>query len=210
VGRWIGCEVAEALEARQVEVILPAPRTGTPCTAVYFDPLYRGGYGWVFPKGATANVGVGVSRAMGGDPRAALAHLLVQLGLGKDAIVGHTGGYVPSSGQVRRLRTGNVLLVGDAAGHTHPVTGAGVAPAVIGGTLAGQAAALAVRSGDLAALDGYEREWASTMGGPMRHALAVRRELDRHWSDDPEALSARLRETWIAFRGYGRRRQPVQ
>lgn len=206
VGRWIDCPVEATIVARQVEVVLPAPRA---CTAVYFDPLYRGGYGWVFPKGETANVGVGVSGAMGGDPHAALAYLLARLGLGEGAIVGHTGGHVPSGGQVRALRVGSVLLVGDAAGHAHPVTGAGVAPAVISGLLAGEAAARAIRTRDLAALDGYQQEWAPTMGGPMRHALAVRRELDAHWSDDPAALSARLRETWIAFRGYGRRRQPA-
>jgi flavin-dependent dehydrogenase len=77
---------------------------------------------------------------------------------------------------------------------------------VISGTLAGRAAARAVAARDLAQLDDYGREWAASMGGPMRHALAVRRELDAAWSDDPGALSARLHETWIAFRGYGRRR----
>jgi flavin-dependent dehydrogenase len=195
VGRWIKRENSAYIAARQVEVILPSPRVST---EIYFDPLYRGGYGWLFPKGDTANVGVGVSREMGGDPDAALAYLLARLGFGREAIIGRTGGLVPSGGEAGPLRAGSVLLVGDAAGHTHPITGAGVASAVIGGTLAGQAAAQDV-------LDEYELEWASFMRGPLRHALTKRRYLDEHWSDDPAQLSALLRETWVAFRAYGRR-----
>ena len=234
VGRWIGQVNTEFIDARQVEVVLPAlpspssqpppslawrEREGVPTarwagvgegrlsTEVYFDPAYRGGYGWLFPKGETANVGVGVSRSMGGDPRQALAHLLERLEIGRGAIVGRTGGPVPSGGPVARVRVGEVLLVGDAAGHTHPITGAGIFAAVVGGTLAGQAAAQAIKTGDLTALDEYEREGEAFMGGPLRHALNKRRCLDRHWSDDPAVLSGVIRETWIAFKEYGRRKR---
>jgi lipoate-protein ligase A len=62
------------------------------------EALYSGGYGWLFPKSDTANVGVGVKRAMGADPRAALAHLLDRLELGEGAILGRTGGRVPREG----------------------------------------------------------------------------------------------------------------
>jgi geranylgeranyl reductase family protein len=202
VGRWVGQQQAAYVDARQVEVILPAPRAST---EIHFDPLYRGGYGWLFPKGDTANVGVGVSREMGGDPRTALDHLLDKLQLGRDAIVGRTGGWVPSGGEVGSVHVGSVLLVGDAAGHTHPVTGAGVAAAVIGGTQAGQAAARAVRSGDPDDLDTYDQAWASHMRGPLRHALTKRQALDQQWNDDAAALSRVVREAWIAFKGYGRR-----
>jgi geranylgeranyl reductase family protein len=200
VGRWVGRENRAYIDARQVEVILDTPRAAT---EVYFDPSYRGGYGWLFPKDGTANVGVGVSRQMDGDPYTALDHLLERLQIGRDAVVSHTGGLVPSGGEVGPLRTGHVLLVGDAAGHTHPVTGAGVAAAVIGGTLAGQAAAGAIRARDPSMLDAYEREWSCHMRRPLAHALAKRRDLDRRWSDDPQALSTAVRETWIAFRAYG-------
>ena len=201
VGSWIGQENSEFIEALQVEVVLSAPQE---TTAVYFDPLYRGGYGWLFPKGETANVGVGVSRRLGGDPRQALDHLLERLEIRRGAIVGRTGGLVPSGGPLPRIRVNQVLLVGDAAGHTHPVTGAGVFSAIVGGTLAGQAAARAIKTGDLTLLDEYEREWEAFMAGPLRHALSKRRYLDQHWSDDPAALSGVIRETWVAFKAYGR------
>ena len=200
VGAWLGQQNAAYIDALQVEVVLPGPR---PSTEVYFDPLYSGGYGWLFPKGDTANVGVGVSRAMGADPRAALAHLLDRLELGQGAVVGRTGGRVPSGGLVGALVVGNVLLAGDAAGQTHPVTGAGVANAVTGGGLAGEAAARAIQGNDVRLLRSYEDGW-STMRGPLRHALAKRQYLDQHWSEDAARLSALLRESWIAFKAYGR------
>ncbi len=204
VGRWVGQVNTEVIDTLQVEVALSSYLADgdRECTRVYFDPVYRGGYGWFFPKGDTANVGVGVNRKLGGDPAQALAHLLDRLQIRPGAVLGHTGGSVPCGGPVDRPWAGEVILVGDAAGHTHPITGAGIFAAVVGGTLAGQAAARAVQTGDLAALEEYEREWASFMGGPLRHALRKRRYLDQHWSDDPGELSAALRRTWIAFREY--------
>ena len=201
VARWVGQSPMDLVHGAEVEVVLPEPRD---YTEVYFDPLYRGGYGWLFPKGETANVGVAVNVRMGGRAGAALDHLCHRLGLPPSAIVGHLGGPVPVGGPVASLRVGNVLLVGDAAGLAHPVTGGGVAPAVISGQLAGQAVAQAIAGQNLEALDRYPQEWEATMGAPQRQALANRRYLDAHWSDDPVVLSAVVAETWIAFPAYGR------
>ncbi len=201
VGKWIGQVNTEMLDAVQVEAVLPTRREGEgerEHTAVYFDPLYRGGYGWLFPKGETANVGVGVNRRMGGDPQRALAHLLARLEISPDTAVGRTAGPVPAGGTVARLWQEPILLVGDAAGHTHPVTGAGILAAVVSGTLAGQAVAHGRP-------DEYPREWSAFMAGPLRHALSRRQALDARWSTDVQALSTALRESWIAFRAYGRR-----
>jgi hypothetical protein len=53
-------------------------------------------------------------------------------------IVGKTGGSIPCEGP-RQTVFQNILLAGDAAGHTHPITGAGILNAVIGGEIAGRA-----------------------------------------------------------------------
>ncbi len=203
VGKWIGQSNTEFIDALQVEVALPDTQ---PFTHVYFDPLYLGGYGWLFPKGETANVGVGVNGRIGGDLRQALDHLLERLQIRKSAVIGSTGGPIPVGGPVGRIRVDNVLLVGDAAGHTHPITGAGIFAAVVGGMLAGQAAARAIKTGDMSALDDYEREW-EVMGSPLRHALSKRRYLNQHWSSDPFVLTAALRRCWVAFKEYGWKEQ---
>lgn len=202
VGRWLGQVNTEFFDSLQVEVVLPKPQEAT---QIYFAPVYRGGYGWLFPKRETANVGVGVSHTLGGNPRQALDHLLERLGFGRGDIVGRTGGPIPSGGPLDSVREGATLLVGDAAGHTHAVTGAGIFSAVVGGALAGEAGGRAIKTDDLSALSEYEREWEAFLGGPMRHAVSKRQYLDLHWSDDPGELSDVIRKTWIAFKAYGRR-----
>jgi flavin-dependent dehydrogenase len=157
--------------------------------------------------GWAAKVGVAVNVRLGGRPEPALEHLLDKLALPRTAIVGTLGGPVPVGGPVVALRSGPVLLVGDAAGLTHPLTGGGIAPAVLSGQLAGQAAARAVAGQGGPALDFYPQEWEAAMGAAQRQALANRRALDAGWSDNPATLSDRIRETWIAFPAYGRRKQ---
>jgi digeranylgeranylglycerophospholipid reductase len=203
VAGWVGQSQADFVQGLQVEVVLTQPREHT---EVYFDPCYRGGYGWLFPKGETANAGVAVNVRMGGQPRPALEHLLDRLGLDRSAVVGTLGGPVPSGGPVARLRVGNVLLVGDAAGLTHPVTGGGIAPAVLSGQMAGAAAAEAIGGQGVPALERYAQQWEAAMGAAQRQALANRRTLDAGWSDNPASLSSLIRETWIAFPAYGRRK----
>jgi geranylgeranyl reductase family protein len=202
VGRWMRQSNTDSVDARQVEVVLAKRQDHTD---VYFDPQYVGGYGWCFPKGDTANVGVGVNRALGGEPASALAHLLDRLEIPTGAVVGRTAGMIPCGGSVSGLVRGNLMLAGDAAGLTHPVTGAGILSAIVSGTLAGHAAASAALADDVSRLTGYAEELDACLGGPLRHAVRKRRELDEGWTDDPHALSGAIRRTWIAFKRYSRR-----
>ena len=203
VAGWAGQAQAGLVQGLENEVILPEPRGET---EVFFDPVYRGGYGWLFPKGNTANVGVAVDAGMGGRVGPALEHLMERLGLSRAAILGTTGGAIPVGGPAARMQVGVMILAGDAAGLTHPITGGGIAPAVLSGEMAGRAAAQAALGEGRAALERYPQEWADSMGGPMAQALANRQHIDAHWSDDPAVLSALVRETWIAFPAYGRRK----
>ncbi|HID61806.1 MAG TPA: NAD(P)/FAD-dependent oxidoreductase [Anaerolineae bacterium] len=202
VGRWIGQVNRQLVIAAQCQVVLEQPLEAT---QVYFDPYYPGGYGWLFPKGQVANVGVGVGLRFKRDPREALGHLLDRLKINPQAVIGYTGGLIPSGGPPERTWEENIILVGDAAGQTHPITGAGVAHACLCGQLAGKAAARAALHSDLSLLGEYEQEWRDFLGGILAHALARRRELDKSWSDEPVALARALRENWVAFPAYGRR-----
>lgn len=201
VRRWIGGGHQRVLLAAQCRVRLGRRMEAT---RVVFDPFYRGGYGWLFPKGEVANVGVGVIRDGGPNPRQALEHLLGRLGIGPSGIVSQTRGVVPCDGAAAVTCRRNVILVGDAAGQTHPITGAGVAYACLCGQMAGRAAAKAGTSGDLEVLDEYERAWRDYLGGVLDHAAAKRRTLEQGWDEDPARLCALLRDTWVAFPGYGR------
>ena len=215
VGRAIGQRNPRYVAAAQVEVVLGGP---IECTRVYFDPEYTGGYGWVFPKGATANVGVGIEVALRGretsrpatlqagptgglassSPRRLLHRFMQKLGIDERSVLSRTGGLIPVGGPLRAVK-GRVLLAGDAAGHAHPVTGAGILHAVIAGEAAGRAAARAILTGDLGALCEYEQECEDAFGWALGRALERRNLMMARWSFDPEALTALLRETWIAF-----------
>ncbi|MCP4682685.1 MAG: NAD(P)/FAD-dependent oxidoreductase, partial [Desulfobacterales bacterium] len=58
VGRWVNERNRDFIVALQAEVRLKDPMVHT---EVYFNVDYEGGYAWLFPRGLTANAGVGVN-----------------------------------------------------------------------------------------------------------------------------------------------------
>jgi digeranylgeranylglycerophospholipid reductase len=133
-----------------------------------------------------------------------LLELLKQDGLIRAGILARWSGIIPVSGLRNRLVNGTVLFCGDAGGFTHPITGAGIAQAVISGKCAGREAAKALYSGDYdSILPEYETEMRSHFGGVLQHARFKRDLMIKHW-DEKDFLGL-CKKTWIAFRGYGKR-----
>ena len=58
VGMAIGQINRDLVDTRQVTVPLVLPHDATD---IFLSPDYRGGYAWLFPKGAVANIGLGVA-----------------------------------------------------------------------------------------------------------------------------------------------------
>ncbi|BCV20262.1 geranylgeranyl reductase family protein [Moorella sp. Hama-1] len=191
VARLSGWPRQPLAAAAQVEVTLPEKLE---VTRVYFDPLYRGGYAWVFPKGETANVGVGL---VPGDltPSQALQHFLGRLGWQGQNILRRTGGLIPTGGPYPEVHRGRVLLCGDAGGFTHPVTGAGILTAVLSGRLAGEAVAACLGGG--APLAAYEEGWRDLLGPTLERGRANRRRWQEEWSMDSRELGELLCRTWL-------------
>lgn len=200
VGESVGLTNRSFAAAKQVTTLLAEPLD---TTHVFFDPLYRGGYGWLFPKGETANLGVAVGEASADTLDAALEHLTdraLECGftLGRH-VLGRTGGLIPVGGPLGEARAGNVLLVGDAAGQTHPITGAGIHAAVSCGRLAGRCCAAFAESGDEADLEGYTEAWRRDWRDVLRTASRRRAELLKRWDAD---LAAAVRRCWVVFAEY--------
>lgn len=195
VARAVGYRPHRLAVAYQVEVELPEPLR---VTRVYFEPAFFGGYAWVFPKGPTANVGVGVTGG-GADGRwpdlgGLLGRFLVFLGWEKRRIARRTGGFIPVSGPYRSCCLERVILCGDAGGFTHPVTGAGILFAVQSGELAGRAAVRYFC--DATPLSSYDEEWREFFRPPLIRAVSHRRRMEAGWSEDAQALTTLLREAW--------------
>ncbi len=55
----LGLDPLQVIKGIQVEAPLSEPLNRT---MVFLDRAFVGGYGWVFPKGNVANVGLGVAR----------------------------------------------------------------------------------------------------------------------------------------------------
>lgn len=198
VGRWIGSVNSDFIPAVQVRVPLVRPLD---FTEVYFDRLFYGGYGWLFPKGPEANVGLGMKGGgKGTGLRDALTRLLARLeGEGKirRSPLRWTAGWIPLS-PVREIVRDNVLLAGDAAGHAHPITGSGVFQAVTAGRMAGEWAAKAIAEKDLSLLHGYEEEWRDLFGETHERGFQRRLLMEKEWERLEEVLPA----CWVAFREY--------
>jgi len=190
-GKAIGAVNSELVETRQITVRLREPCAATD---IFLSAAIPGGYGWLFPKGALANLGAGVSPRHKGRLKSIVARLHAsQAGRVSAEILNVTGGAIPVGGMLKPrgvLGETAVLLAGDAAGLANPVTGAGIAAAVHSGRLAGQAAA----SGGF---EQYEEELADVYGASLERALRRRRELLNSRPDKSE-----LRRGWIAYPEY--------
>ncbi len=199
VGRWIGAVNRNLIPAVQVRVPLNRPME---FTEVYFDKEIYGGYGWLFPKRHEANVGLGMKlKGDGTRPITEVLHRFISRLADEGKIdkkpLRKFAGWIPAEG-VRSAVKGNVMLVGDAAGHTHPITGAGVFQAVVCGRMAGKWAARAVKTDDMECLFEYEKEWRDLFEGTLQRAFNRRQLLEREW----ERLEEMIRFCWIAFREY--------
>ena len=204
VGRAIGQVNTRLVETRQITVPLLSPHSATD---IFLSAAVPGGYAWLFPKGDMANLGLGVDPSW----RKALKPQLEELhrrlaaeGRVGAEVLGQTGGAIPVGGilaMIGFLEAIPVLLAGDAAGLTNPVTGAGISAAVISGTLAGRAASLWL-DGDEDALQDYRDEVVETFGPSIERALRRRADLLDHYAHDDRPTPAALRQGWIAYPQY--------
>ncbi|MGH3135937.1 MAG: geranylgeranyl reductase family protein [Gaiellaceae bacterium] len=117
-------------------VLDPKPYRGTAWVELGVVP---GGYGWVFPKGNHANLGVGGWLDEGPRLREHLDRLARVHGLDPDALTDVRGHRLPMRRLGAPAARGRVLLVGDAAGLVDPLSGDGIYEAFVSGRLAAEA-----------------------------------------------------------------------
>jgi len=196
VAQQLGLPRQRCASSRQISVPLTQSRN---MTDTWLSRSWAGGYAWLFPKGKVANLGIGMGQTTRhAGLRSALETLhqqLVEQGVVLAEVLSKTGGPIPVGGVSSVLRDGNVLFAGDAAGLAHPVTGAGIAPAVLSGRMAGEAAAVAIRQDTDIPLREYEQEVHAIFDTSWSHALKQRARLMK-------LDSVSLRAGWIAFPEY--------
>ena len=156
VGRWAGIRTqlsASDLESAYQIILAGIEYDSRFCHFYFGNEVAPGGYIWIFPKGSkTASVGIGVCarRCDAGDAYRRLTDFIKHR-FGRPAMVGEMAGGVPVGKPLKNPVKDGFILAGDAARHCNPLTGGGIATAMIGGNYAGMVAAEAAARGDCSA-----------------------------------------------------------
>ena len=118
----------------------------TRCDVIYDGAISPDFYGWVFPHGKSASVGMGTG-IDGVDLKRATADLRAAAGLSECATIRREGAPIPLKPLDRWDNGRDVVLAGDAAGVVAPSSGEGIYYAMVGGRVAATAAAATLASG---------------------------------------------------------------
>lgn len=111
----------------------------TRCDVIYDGRISPDFYGWVFPHGAQASVGMGTEKD-GVDLKEATAALRAMSGLTGCDTIRREGAPIPLKPLDRWDNGRDVVLAGDAAGVVAPSSGEGIYYAMMGGRVAATAA----------------------------------------------------------------------
>ncbi|MDD5473484.1 MAG: NAD(P)/FAD-dependent oxidoreductase [Candidatus Methanoperedens sp.] len=183
VGRWGGIDTS--LKPGDIDTCAQFLVTNIDAgdySKFYLGEIYTpGGYVWVFPKGKnTANVGLGILGSKAGNTRPiSLLHKFIETYLPHAKILEMVVGGVPVSGPIKKTVTDGLMLVGDAARQSDPLTGGGIINAMDAGKMAGEVCIKAKEKGDYSAktLKEYEDKWRATIGKELSKSLLVKNML---------------------------------
>jgi geranylgeranyl reductase family protein len=200
IARYVGVCTSEVDVGLEVEIPVAGARAQSWRHRLHVDwgPV-PGSYAWVFPKGESLTVGVIMARSHGEQAKAYLDQFVGQVGLAGIPPTRSGGHLTRCRTDDSRLRRGNVLVCGDAAGLLEPWTREGISFALRSGVLAGRAAGTADPADDTA-LAGYAAAVDATLGREMR---AGRRFL-RAFEARPQAFHAAVAALPYGWRAFGR------
>jgi len=182
IGRWAGIdttlkanEIASGAQFLVTDIEIDCDR----CEFYLGSCVAPAGYLWVFPKGVrSANVGLAISEDIrnSGNRPITLLRKFVETHYPNGKIIEIVVGGVPVSGPLDRMVANGLILVGDAAHQSDPLTGGGIINAMDAGKIAGEVAVRAIAEGDVskARLQEYETIWRVQFGKKLERSLAVK------------------------------------
>lgn len=171
VGRWAGIDTALKLQDIEscAQFLVHDASIDEEYTEFFLgNNIAPSGYAWSFPKGEKlANIGLGIqgSRSKPGEA-VRLLHQFMKTRFPNGRVVEMVVGGDPCSGPIETATADGVMLVGDAAHQTDPLTGGGILNAMQAGVIAGEVAAKAISAGDMSrrGLSEYEKRWREKIG----------------------------------------------
>jgi digeranylgeranylglycerophospholipid reductase len=181
VGRWAGIDTSIKPVDLETCAQFLMSGTGIDQNYCYFylgNEIAPCGYIWIFPKGEDlANVGIGILGNKSGKKHAVdyLKDFVGQKFPDAKILEIDVGG-VPVSGSIERTIANGLMLVGDAARQSDPITGGGIINAMEAGKIAGEVAYEAISRNDVSTsmLELYEKRWRQTIGLEIDNSLIVK------------------------------------
>lgn len=158
-------------------------------TFTYFMPEIERGYGWYFPKGEYANVGVGATSNLKNALEFLVAHLQKIGMIDESALFDHAAGLIPLFGLCASPSPG-IALIGDAAGLTDPLTGAGISQAFESAV----ELAKSIKSG--LGASGYAKSIEKTYKAFLERRHKRRKILEEKW----QTLGEAVEESWLQIK----------
>ena len=143
-----GREIPYVIAYHEIIAAPPANDVYDPirCDVIYDGRISPDFYGWIFPHGAQASVGMGTGLD-GVDLKQATADLRAAAGLAGCETIRREGAPIPLQPLDRWDNGRDVVLAGDAAGVVAPSSGEGIYYAMVGGRVAATAAQAVLASG---------------------------------------------------------------
>lgn len=181
VGRWAG--INTSLKPKDIETCAQYMMSGTGidqnfCYFYTGNEVAPSGYIWIFPKGNDmANVGIGILGSRSGEKHAVdYLNDFIEKNYPDAKVLEMDMGGVPVCGSIERTIKNGLMLVGDAARQSDPVTGGGIINAMEAGKIAGEVAYNAISKDDVSveALQEYEDRWRASIGIDIDNSLIVK------------------------------------
>lgn len=178
VGRWAGIDTTLALQDIEscAQFLVHDPSIDEDYTEFFLgNSIAPSGYAWSFPKGEKlANIGLGIQGSKSKPGEAVrLLQQLMKTRFPNGRIVEMVVGGDPCSGPIDSATADGVMLVGDAAHQTDPLTGGGILNAMRAGVIAGDVAAKATSAGNFSrkGLSEYETRWKEDIGKTIERSF---------------------------------------
>ena len=174
VGRWAGIKTHIDFRYMESGIQVTATNLEVDPNTLYFylgKDVAPEGYFWVFPKGKDiANIGLGISGIIG-KKKSAVSYLndFMKANYPKASILTQIVGGIPCAPTLDKIQTNGLILVGDAARQTNPLSGGGIASGMIGGKIGGRIAGESVNKQDPNHLLTYQAAWMKRLGD--RHKI---------------------------------------
>ncbi|NHZ84740.1 MAG: geranylgeranyl reductase family protein [Planctomycetia bacterium] len=155
------------------------------CTFYMSNNLAPGGYLWIFPKGNDrANVGIGISGRSSINGKSAKKRLneFIDSKYPNHKVESISIGGIPLSKPIKQMVTDGVMLIGDAARTTDPLSGGGIILGMKSATKAANIAVKVLKNGiepSTMNLMDYQKQWRDSEGKQINRIYRIKKAINK-------------------------------